>query len=148
MNALHRIKTVLVFGLGTAAILLGGCANFHNGHAGQTVGVSLGGGEEVPPVATPAWGHSMITIASDLSVTGTVTVAGLDPIAAHIHLGARGVNGPIIVGLVKTRDNIWSVPAGAAITVDQYLAFRQGNLYLNVHTAANKGGEIRAQLQP
>ncbi len=148
MNALHRIKMVLVFGLGSAAILLGGCANLHNGHAGQTVGVSLGGSEEVPPVATSAWGNGMITIGSDRSVTGSVTVAGLDPIAAHIHVGARGANGPVIVGLVKTGDNVWSTPAGAAITLEQYLAFRQGDLYVNVHTAANKGGEIRAQLQP
>jgi hypothetical protein len=148
MNALPWIKTVLGFGLGSAAILLAGCANLHNGHAGNTGGVTLTGSEEVPPVATAAWGNAMITIASDMSVSGVVTVAGLAPFAAHIHVGARGVNGPITVGLVKTINNDWSVPAGAKITAADYLAFRDGGLYLNVHTAANKGGEIRGQLQP
>ncbi len=148
MNALHRIKTVLGFGLGSAAILLAGCANLHTGHAGKTVNVTLSGSDEVPPVASAAWGNGMITIGYDMSVSGSVTVAGLAPFAAHIHVGARGVNGPITVGLVKTDVNVWSVPAGAMITEPQYLAFRDGGLYVNVHTPANKGGEIRGQLQP
>lgn len=148
MNALHRIKTVLGFGLGSAAILLAGCANLHDGHAGKTVSVALSGSEEVPPVSTTAWGHGIIAIGSDMVVSGSVTVAGLAPFAAHIHVGARGVNGPITVGLVKTDDNVWSVPAGAAITAAQYLAFKESGLYVNVHTPANKGGEIRGQLLP
>lgn len=148
MNALHRIKTVLGFGLCSAAMLLAGCANLHTGHAGKTVSVALTGSEEVPPVASAAWGNGMITIGSDMSVSGVVTVAGLAPFAAHIHVGARGANGPITVGLVKTADNDWSVPAGATITGADYLAFKAGGLYINVHTPANKGGEIRGQLQP
>jgi len=39
-------------------------------------------------------------------------------------------------------------PAGAKLTDDQYKAFKAGNLYVNVHSDANKSGEIRGQLKP
>jgi hypothetical protein len=108
----------------------------------------LRGSEQNPPVATAASGGGTITIAADKSVSGGVTTAGLNGVAAHIHQGARGQNGPVSVGLVKNGANGWSVPAGAKLTDAQYDAFKAGNLYVNVHTAANKGGEIRGQLNP
>jgi hypothetical protein len=77
-----------------------------------------------------------------------VTTTGIVATAAHIHMAAKGQNGPVIVPLSKTADNVWSVPAGAKLTDAQYDAYKAGNLYVNVHSAANKGGEIRAQLQP
>ena len=59
-----------------------------------------------------------------------------------------GVNGPVIVPLTKTSDNVWSVAPGAKLTDAQYESYKAGKLYVNVHSAANKGGEIRAQLKP
>jgi hypothetical protein len=112
------------------------------------VNVVLRGSDEVPAVATSASGSGTITIAADKSVSGSVTTMGLSGVAAHIHQGARGQNGPVSVGLVKTGDNVWSVPAGAKLNDAQYDAFKAGGLYVNVHTAANKGGEIRGQLNP
>jgi hypothetical protein len=50
--------------------------------------------------------------------------------------------------MVKTSDNVWSIPAGAKLNDAQYDAFKSGNLYVNVHSAQHKGGEIRAQLRP
>ena len=145
MSASLRIKTVLGVGLGSAAILLAGCASVY---PGKSVTVTLSGGEEVPPVSTAAAGSGIMTVGLDFSVSGSITVAGMNPFAAHIHAGGRGNNGPIAVGLVKTAENVWSVPAGAALTDAQYRAFYAGDLYVNVHTEANKGGEIRGQLQP
>jgi hypothetical protein len=66
---------------------------------------------------------------------------------AHIHQGSRGQNGPVIVPLTKN-GNTYTAPPGAKLTEAQMLAFKAGNLYVNVHTAQNKGGEVRAQLQP
>jgi hypothetical protein len=40
------------------------------------------------------------------------------------------------------------VAPGAKFTDAQYEAFKAGNTYVNVHTPANKGGEIRGQLRP
>ena len=45
-------------------------------------------------------------------------------------------------------DNGWTVPAGAKFTDAQYSAFQAGIFYVNVHSAANKDGEIRGQLKP
>jgi hypothetical protein len=54
----------------------------------------------------------------------------------------------VIVPLTKTGDSTWSVPAGAKLTEAQYAAYKAGNLYVNVHSPTNKGGEVRAQLKP
>ena len=66
---------------------------------------------------------------------------------AHIHRGAKGQNGPVIVPLTKNGDT-YSVPAGRKLTADQMRDWKAGNLYVNVHTAAHKGGEVRGQINP
>ena len=128
-----------------AALAVAGCAGMSSD---SRVNVVLRGSEQNPPVATSASGSGTITIAADKSVSGAISTTGLAGTAAHIHQGARGQNGPVSVGLVKNGENGWSVPAGARLTDAQYDAFKAGNLYVNVHTAANKGGEIRGQLNP
>ena len=90
------------------------------GMSATSVNLYLNGKNEVPPVAT----------------------------AAHIHMGAAGANGPVIVPLTKSGDNMWVVPPEAKLKEEQYQAFKAGGLYVNVHSAANKGGEIRDQLRP
>jgi CHRD domain len=110
--------------------------------------VKLIGAEETPPVTTSATGAGTITIADDKSVSGSVTTSGIEGIAAHIHQGAFGQSGPPIITLTKGDGGVWSVPAGAKLTDDQFTAYKAGNLYVNVHSADHKPGEIRAQLKP
>jgi hypothetical protein len=93
--------------------------------------------------------HGVIVVGVDKAVSGSVTVSGLEPTMAHIHEGAApNANGPVIVPLAKTADNVWSVPAGAKLSDSQFESFKKGNLYVNVHSATNKGGEIRGQMKP
>ena len=131
--------------LWTAAILFAGCAGMS---ADNSVKVTLSGSQEVPPASTSASGSGTITIGADKSVSGSVTTTGVAAIAAHIHVGAAGKNGPVIIPLAKTSDNVWAVPAGAKLTDAQYESFKAGDLYVNVHSAKYKGGEIRGQLKP
>ena len=114
----------------------------------QSMKVTLSGAQEVPPVMTSASGVGSIMVAPDGSVSGTITTTGVEGTMAHIHEGAMGQNGPVIVPFTKTSDNVWSAPAGAKLTDAQLQSLKSGNLYLNVHSAMNKPGEIRAQLKP
>ena len=106
------------------------------------------GTQEVPPVNTSAMGSAQITVHPDHSVTGRVTTAGINATSAHIHEAPSGVNGPVIIPLTKSADNSFVVPPGAKLTDAQYQSYRAGNLYINVHSASNPAGEIRAQLSP
>lgn len=110
--------------------------------------VSLTGKEEVPAVETAATGSGTITVGADKSVSGSVTTKGVDGVAAHIHQAAAGKNGPPIIVLEKTGDGVWSVPKGSKLSDEQLAAYKAGELYVNVHSAAHKGGEIRAQIKP
>lgn len=110
--------------------------------------VSLSGAQEVPPVTTSASGSGTIAVGADKSVSGSITTTGIAATAAHIHEAATGKNGPVIIPLTKTSDNVWSVPASAKLNDAQYKAYKANDLYVNVHSAAHKGGEIRAQLKP
>jgi predicted small secreted protein len=135
-----------------ATLALAGCetmSSMWNSMFGGGSKVTLSGTQEVPPVKTSASGSGTITVGNDKSVSGSVTTSGVNGTAAHIHTGAAGQNGPVAVPLTKGADgNTWSVPAGAKLTDAQYDAYKAGNLYVNVHSAANKGGEIRGQLKP
>jgi len=124
---------------------LAGCADMGTSGAGK---VTLSGSQEVPPVTTAASGSGTIIVNADKSVSGSVTTTGVAATAAHIHTGAPGQNGPVIIPLAKTGDGTWSVAAGAKLTDAQYDNYKAGNLYVNVHSAANKGGEIRGQMKP
>jgi hypothetical protein len=126
-----------------AALTIGSGAAF-----GKTIKASLTGAEETPPVTTSATAIATIKINKDKSVSGTIKTTGIDGTVAHIHVGAPGEAGPPIITLEKTADGVWSVPAGSKLTDDQYASFKAGNLYVNVHSAEHKPGEIRAQLKP
>ena len=112
------------------------------------VKVTLGGDQEVPAVNTQAKGSGTVMIGDDMSVKGSVTTTGVQGTAAHIHMAAAGKNGPVIVPMVKSGDNGWTFAPDAKLNADQMKAFKAGDLYINVHSAANPGGEIRGQLKP
>ncbi|MEO8304520.1 MAG: CHRD domain-containing protein [Betaproteobacteria bacterium] len=110
------------------------------------VKVKLSGANEVPPVTTSSSGEGTISIADDGAVSGSVMTKGIQGTAAHIHIAAAGKNGPVIVPFTKDGDT-YKAPAGAKLNADQIKAFKAGELYVNVHSAANPGGELRGQLK-
>ena len=109
--------------------------------------VKLSGDQEVPPVKSAGSAAGSITIGDDGAVSGSVTATGFTPTAAHIHLAGAGKNGPVFVPFAKDGDK-FAPAAGAKLTPDQLKAYKEGDLYVNVHSAANPGGEVRAQLKP
>lgn len=142
MNKLFNRVTIRA--LATAAALIA----FSGSAVAVDLKVKLIGAEETPPVTTAATGTGTITIAADKSVRGTIKTKGIAGTVAHIHVGAPGQSGPPIITLDKTGEDVWVVPAGSKLTDEQYASFKAGNLYVNVHSAEHKPGEIRGQLKP
>jgi hypothetical protein len=142
MTTIGRTHSLRVFLAAAALTVYGGAA------IAKDVKVNLSGGEETPPVTTAASAQGTFKIEKDKSVSGSIKTSGIDGTVAHIHLGAPGQSGPPIITLEKTADGVWAVPAGSKLTDEQFASFQAGNLYVNVHSAEHKPGEIRAQLKP
>lgn len=126
-----------------AFALLAGCAS-----KPYTSKLKLDGSEEVPPVKSSAKAKGEVVVKPDRTVSGQITVSGFTPTVAHIHNAPAGKNGPVIVTLKKTSDSTFVVPDGAKLNEAQYAAYLAGNLYVNVHSVANPGGEVRSQIKP
>lgn len=130
-----------------------------------TFTTTLHGGNENPGVVTGSVGTATVTW-NTATKTGTYRVDVFNmPVgttASHIHAGAPGVNGPVIInftvppggisndfGLTGTfacSDVVPRAPQGINSCEDFEQALLLGNTYVNVHSTANPGGEIRGQL--
>jgi hypothetical protein len=119
------------------------------GQIGQLVGFArLSAAEEVPATSSTATGTGTLVIDPiTRAASGRITVTGMATTAAHIHIGAPGVNGPIIVPLTDAGGNVWIVPANTRLTAEQLKAYKQGNLYYNAHSTQFPNGEIRGQIR-
>jgi hypothetical protein len=147
MNTMSRKKSwIAAVTLAGAVAVLASCQSMEPMMMGGQ-NVTLTGANEVPAVTTSASGMGTITIKDDRSVTAKITVKDMTATASHIHEAAAGANGPVIVPFTKTGDNTFEAAPGAKLTDAQYAAYKAGNLYVNVHSAKNPGGEIRAQLK-
>src|SRR5215467_5529681 len=145
MKACSTVRSrSLAVGLGAVVLLLAGCA----GMTGGKVPVQLSGSQEVPPVTGSGSGTADILVSPSkcqtaasgswcTAVTGTVKTSGVSGTAAHIHQGKAGQNGPVIITLTKTADDTWVVPPFTFLTDAQYISYVDGDLYVNVHSAAN-----------
>jgi hypothetical protein len=108
---------------------------------------TLDGTQETPANASAATGYGALSVDPvSGAASGSVVTAGITGTDAHIHDGAAGVAGPVIVPLTDAGGGVWTVPAGATLTAAQITSWQNGNLYYNVHTTANPAGEIRGQL--
>lgn len=102
--------------------------------------------EEVPP--TNSKGSGSVTATYDTGskkLTWKGSYSGLTgpATAAHFHAGEKGKNGGVAIPIAPAT----SPMEGSATLNDQQASeLMAGKLYVNVHTAENKGGEIRGQL--
>jgi len=147
------IAGVLVTGGATTAVAKSGNFRTH-----------LSGDEEVPAVVTGAQGQATFKLSADgQSITYKLNVANIDDVVqAHVHLAAQGVNGPIVAflfgpepGGVDVNGRLASGSIDASDLINNLLghpledlieAIEGGGAYVNVHTLAHPGGEIRGQL--
>ena len=145
---LGRRKLIAAMAAMAAVTMFGACTSMGQMGGSNTQTLTLSGANQVPPVVgSPMSGTATVTINPDRSVVVKVNVTGMTATASHIHEGAAGTNGPVIVPFTKTADNTFSSSEGAKLTESQYASYKAGNLYVNVHSAAHPGGEIRAQIK-
>jgi len=134
--------------LAAAGLLAAALAWGYAQAATETFTGTLGGGTEVPPTASTGSGTAQVTLdPATGQITYKVTYSGLTgpAAAAHIHCGAAaGANAGVAVAF---KDAASPISGTATLTPAQMADLQAGKCYVNVHTAANKGGELRAQLQ-
>jgi hypothetical protein len=112
---------------------------------------TIDGSQEVPPVTTTASGTGGFVLnASGTQLNYIVTFNGLTPTAAHFHNGAAGVAAGVVKSLTivnGTATGVWSsTDATQPFTDSMLVELLRGRLYVNAHTSANPGGEIRGQV--
>ena len=109
----------------------------------------LSGASEVPAVTSGGMGMAEATLNKDTNVLKwKVTYSGLTgpAVAGHFHgPAAAGSNAGVVVPFTSVASPI---EGQATLTPAQVSDLMAGKWYANVHTAANKGGEIRGQLMP
>ncbi len=131
-------------------------------NAATIFNITLTGSQEVPPVASPATGSSLVTLSNDqATLTVNTTFSGLlaGVTGAHIHCCAPvGTNAPVVLNFIT-----FGFPTGvtngafnhtftlatdlSGIAPAAFVTNLQSGLtYENIHTSVNPGGEIRAQL--
>jgi hypothetical protein len=118
----------------------------------------------IPGILTGAFGSATITVnLTTRTVTYLVNVFNLPSgvTASHIHVGAVGIAGPVVVnfapainssndfsfsGVVQDTAFLLRPDQGIRSADDMFQAILGGNSYVNVHSSVNPGGEIRGQL--
>jgi hypothetical protein len=109
---------------------------------------TLNAATEVPPKNSKGTGEMNATLdTSSKLLTYTTTYSGLTGPATmeHFHGPAGpGVNAPIVVPF---KDPASGVQLSSTLTDAQIADLEAGKWYVNVHTAANPGGEIRGQVE-
>jgi hypothetical protein len=135
---------------------------------GRNFQATLTGAEEVPVVSTIASGEAEFELnEQETALWFSIEVEDItNAFMGHIHMGAKGVNGPVIVWLFPRAANLVGPrysgefefsgtitdkdlvgPANAPKTIKALAALlRSGGAYANVHTNVNPGGEIRGQI--
>jgi hypothetical protein len=103
------------------------------------------GSEEVPPNASTAYGNAQLLVAPDGQIELTGMFQGANLIAAHIHVGPIGTAGPILFP-ISWSNTTGEISATYQATPLDLAKLRSGLWYVNLHSAAFPGGELRGQL--
>ncbi|HYF99672.1 MAG TPA: CHRD domain-containing protein [Candidatus Saccharimonadales bacterium] len=164
MKTSNYIMTFMLLSItaAIAAVVVATISSTPAAYANHEFAANLTGQEEVPPVDTQATGQAILVpiSPSNQTIQYFVNVTGVQGATqGHIHSGAQGENGPIVVTLFKfdspqntvfekgniTASNLEGPLQGKTIP-DLITAMKNGSTYVNVHTEQNPNGEARGQL--
>jgi hypothetical protein len=144
-----KARTFLSLGVMAAALGLGVSGTVLAADA-TAFESKLSGANEVPANASPGSGTLKASLDKQTSVLNwTVTYSGLTgPVkAGHFHgPAAAGANAGVALGLTGGVES--PIKGSAILTAAQVDELKAGKWYVNLHTAANPGGEVRGQVMP
>jgi hypothetical protein len=118
--------------------------------APQSISVALSGAQQVPAVTSPGSGTANFTFDPATHVlTWSITYSGLSSPAtmSHLHNGAAGKNGPVVLWL-STRGAAPTSPFSGSVklTPRQVAQLKAGDWYVNLHSKDHPAGELRGQV--
>lgn len=146
MNIFRLAPMALSMGL---LLAVGACGNTDMPPVSASLKAQLTGASEVPPVMTAAAGRVDATLALASNVlTWRITYSGLSgPVTgAHFHGPATSaMNAAVVVPINAPLES--PITGSATLTAAQAAELTAGKWYVNLHTAANPGGEIRGQVE-
>jgi hypothetical protein len=139
---MSKTKTTL------AMLAIGAAVSFAGPAFAEKMKATLDGKSEVPPNTSAAKGTADIDYdAATKKLSWKVTYSGLSgpATAAHFHgPAAAGANAGVAVAIPNAGTS--PVEGSATLTDAQAADLTAGKYYVNIHTAANPGGEIRGQV--
>lgn len=146
LNSERKIRLALVFIL-SVIIISASCKKSDNS-SDVIFTATLNGASETPPNSSLGTGNATLTYNKDTKIfTVVVNFNGVVATASHIHKGAQGVPGDVVFGFTPpiTSPINYTSPV---LTADQEADLYANLYYVNVHSTAFPGGEIRGQLLP
>lgn len=117
-----------------------------------TLKAALSGSEEVPgPGADPGVGAVLVEVSGTKVCPDLKVTMGEQPTAAHIHKGAKGAAGPVVVDLkpeFTSGESAFQSKTCVDVTAEQSAALiaDPGAYYVNVHSGGHPNGAVRGQL--
>jgi hypothetical protein len=152
---------VMAATLATTAMVAGCTSSTNPGPTFYSATLNAANERQANAVNSTATGLASFTLRSNDSLDFIVTANGLTAaaIASHIHVGAPTVSGPVVNGFVINPGVTTGTVASGTIVLSKLVAaagqitgdslrvlLNNGNAYVNVHTSAYQGGEIRGQV--
>ena len=135
-----------------AAVALAGCTSTSMSSNVVPLTASLNGASEAPPTTSAGKGDGTFKFdKATKSLSWTVNYSGLggDAAAAHLHgPAAPGVNAGVLINLANAGKVENPMVGETALSDSQAADLLAGKWYVNIHTKANPGGEIRGQVVP
>ncbi len=156
-------RTAALFGLALIALALGvlvlapASTSAQASPSATIPQVTLSPANEVPPVTATVSGFFSATLHQD-SLDFDLSADGATFTMAHLHMAAKGVNGPVVVPLYNNTAGQGAIHVTGTITAKDLTgplannwqgftaALAAGEIYVNVHSADHPAGVARAQL--
>jgi hypothetical protein len=159
---MRRTVSTLALGLIAAvavAAIATSCGSDSTAPTNKTYVATMLPANEIPPKTTTGTGITTF-VDNGTEIDWTMSLTGMTGVfASHIHLGSATVSGPVIFNLFVPNGTNTATLNGVVgsgsitnannvnISLDSLrVLFNNGNAYVNVHTTANGGGEIRGQI--